>query len=121
MTDNVAPKPQRDKTGRFDTGHKASGPGRPRGSRVKLEEEFLSDLCAIWTVHGKTALETAAIKEPVKFAQIAASILPKHSHHTHERLELKSDAELAAIIAAGLEQRSVAQPLPNAVDTETKH
>jgi hypothetical protein len=121
MADSVTDKPQRDKTGRFVTGHKASGPGRPRGSRVRLEEEFLSDLCAVWAVHGKAALETAAIKEPVKFAQVAASILPKHSHHTHERLELKSDAELAAIIAAGLEQRAVAQTLPNAGDQDTKH
>lgn len=108
MTDTAAPKPQddsRDEKGRFLKGAKRPGAGRPVGSRVKLEEVFVADLCDAWRTHGKAALDVVATKEPAKFAQIAASILPKHSHHTHERLELKSDAELAAIIAAGLENR----------------
>jgi hypothetical protein len=103
------------KSGRFLPGNNG-GTGRPRGSRVKLEEEFVADLCAAWQVHGKQALEIVATKEPTKFAQICASVLPKHSHHTVEKLELKSDAELAAIIQAGLGARS----LPNRTMPDTK-
>jgi hypothetical protein len=108
MTDSVAPKPQdgsRDNKGRFLKGAKRPGAGRPVGSRVKLEELFVADLCESWRKNGPAVLEVLATKEPGTYAKVAASILPKHSHHTHERLELKSDAELAAIIAAGLESR----------------
>jgi hypothetical protein len=105
MADSVTNKPLRDGKGRFLTGHKAAGPGRPVGSRHKLEELFVADLCASWAKNGAGVLEILAQKEPGTYAKVAASILPKHSHHTHERLELKSDAELAAIIAAGLESR----------------
>jgi hypothetical protein len=108
----VADKPRglRDSKGRFLVGNKPPG-GRPLGSRNKLEEDFVADLCDAWRVHGKAALETVATKEPTKFAQICASVLPKHSHHTVEKLELKSDAELAAIIQAGLGDRANGQTL----------
>jgi hypothetical protein len=104
MADSVTDKPQRDKvTGRFQRGNTVAIGNK--GNRRKLEEDFVADYCAAWAKHGPAVLEVLATKEPAKFAQVAASILPKHSHHTHERLELKSDAELAAIIAAGLESR----------------
>ena len=64
-----------------------------------LRSILFSDLCAAWRQHGKTALDIVATTEPAKFAQIAASVLPKHTNAmgTH-KLEMMSDAELATII-----------------------
>jgi hypothetical protein len=116
----VADKPQRNGKGQFLKGAIGLG-GRKPGSRVKLEEAFVADLCASWAIHGPVVLETLATKEPAQYAKIAASVLPKHSHHTVEKLELKSDAELAAIIQAGLGERSATSVLPMNSKQDTKH
>jgi len=120
----VADKPHddsRDIKGRFLKGAKRPGAGRPVGSRHKLEELFVADLCESWRKNGAAVLEILAQKEPGTYAKVAASILPKHSHHTVERLELKSDAELAAIIQAGLGDRSATLVLPKTDTQDTKH
>jgi hypothetical protein len=66
----------RDDRGRFVNGAKA-GPGRPRGSRNKLGEEFLDDLIAEWRANGKKALALCAAREPTQFVKIVSNILPK--------------------------------------------
>jgi hypothetical protein len=67
----------RDKvTGRFLTGGKP-GPGRPRGSRNLLAEDYLNDLRSVWSTHGRAALIAAAEQEPARFCQIFASLLPR--------------------------------------------
>lgn len=53
------------------------GPGRPKGSRNKLQEDFLKDFCEAWDKHGKEALLQVAMNEPAKFVQVAAGLLPK--------------------------------------------
>ena len=63
-------------TGRFLKGHKALG-GRPVGSRNKLATSFLDDLQRQWQRSGKRVLERTAEDDPVAFAKIVASILPK--------------------------------------------
>jgi hypothetical protein len=98
---SVAPETQRDESGRFITGHKRPGPGRPVGSRVKLEEVFVADMVEAWKLYGKEALERTAQKEPSKFAQIAASVLPKQTQQTRiHKLELMTDKELAELLQA---------------------
>jgi hypothetical protein len=96
---SVAVKSQRDEHGRFLTGHKRPGPGRPVGSRVKLEEIFVADMVEAWKLYGKEALATTAQKEPAKFAQIAATVLPKQTQNTRiHKLELMTDKELAELL-----------------------
>ncbi|MCK1480474.1 hypothetical protein IVB27_38520 [Bradyrhizobium sp. 197] len=68
---------QRDGKGRFQTGHKAAGPGRPVGARSKLGQAFLEDLRDIWQEHGVTALRRAALEDPSRFIATVASLLPK--------------------------------------------
>jgi hypothetical protein len=98
---SVAKEIQRDEHGRFLTGHKRPGPGRPVGSRVKLEEVFVADMVEAWKLYGKEALERTAQKEPSKFAQIAASVLPKQTQNTRiHKLELMTDRELAELLEA---------------------
>jgi hypothetical protein len=65
------------KTGRFLTGHKRPGPGRPRGSRAKLSEQFVSDLADAWQKHGIEALERCAQEEPATFVRTIANLLPR--------------------------------------------
>lgn len=51
--------------------------GRPRGSRHKLAETFLADLHDMWELHGPTILLAAAQRDPLKFAEMAAGLIPK--------------------------------------------
>lgn len=78
----------RDAKGRFLNGVKA-GPGRPKGSRSKLSEDFLRDLAAQWEKSGVYALERLAGSDPASFVKIVASVLPKQMEAT-----LTADPEL---------------------------
>ncbi|MFN7610978.1 MAG: hypothetical protein ACK5QX_08600 [bacterium] len=76
------------------------GPGRPKGSKNKLSEDFLRDMSEVWDAHGKAALLNVAQNEPAKFVQVAASLIPKEMRvETVRRAAELSDDELAAIIA----------------------
>jgi hypothetical protein len=68
-------RPDRDENGRFLNGNKRAV-GRPRGSRSKLSETFISDLNEAWETHGVAALNKCATQEPVKFCKIVADLLP---------------------------------------------
>ena len=62
-------------TGRFLPGNSGFS-GRPKGSRNKLAEKFISDLHDEWEVSGAAALKRVAAMDPVQFVKITASILP---------------------------------------------
>lgn len=64
------------KTGQFVTGSKG-GPGRRKGSRNKLGEQFLSDLQADWSEHGADTLIKAREEKPMEYAKMVAGLLPK--------------------------------------------
>jgi hypothetical protein len=98
----VVIKPQRNEKGQIIPGQTSLNPaGRPKGSRVKLEEAFVADMVDVWKAMGKDALERTAAKEPAKFAQIAASVLPKQTQNTRiHKLELMTDKELAELLEA---------------------
>lgn len=85
---------ERDDTGRFVYGHGNVGGGRPRGSRVKLSEAFLSDLNDAWDVHGVSALKTCATTEPTIFCRIVAGILPKKIDSTLEVTNIFGEFDL---------------------------
>jgi hypothetical protein len=68
---------ERDQRGRFVSGHKAAGPGRPVGSRSRLGEAFLSDLRDCWERHGAMALARCAAEEPAQFVRVVASLMPR--------------------------------------------
>ena len=72
----------------------AGGPGRPKGSRNKLSEDFLRDAHEAWQDHGVAALKTMATEEPSKFVQVIASIVPKQDqidivHHMVARMPVE--------------------------------
>lgn len=69
---------ERDRGGRFQTGHKAAGPGRPVGARSRLGTAFLEDLAETWHTHGASALRRCAVEDPSQFCRIVAGLLPRH-------------------------------------------
>ena len=53
----------RNALGRFVRGN-SGGPGRPKGSRNRLGEEFLSDLYADWMEHGASVIAEVRERNP---------------------------------------------------------
>jgi hypothetical protein len=66
----------RDNCGRFLMGGKG-GPGRPLGSRNRLAEDFLADLCTDWKKHGAAVISKVRNKNPSVYLRILASIVPR--------------------------------------------
>src|SRR5262245_2260977 len=66
----------RDVSGRFLTGGKP-GPGRPIGSRNKLAERFLADICVDWAKYGAAVISKVRNKNPTAYFRVVASILPR--------------------------------------------
>jgi hypothetical protein len=60
----------------FQPGH-PGGPGRPKGSRHKLGEKFIAALADDFEKHGVAVIEAVRVKDPVAYARIIASLLPK--------------------------------------------
>jgi hypothetical protein len=56
---------------------KPGNPGRPKGARNKLGEQFLEDLYADWQEHGVVTLARVRDEKPDQYLKVVASILPK--------------------------------------------
>ena len=69
---------QRDQRGRFLPGHANCG-GRPKGERNRLAESFFQDLNEVWQKRGRTALEKLVEQDPVTFARLIGSLMPKQA------------------------------------------
>lgn len=75
------------------------GPGRPKGSKNKLQEDVIRDICTVWDEGGIAALRTLAAEDPGKFVDAAIKLLPKDVNHTIQRSAAElTDEELARII-----------------------
>ena len=55
----------------------AGGPGRPKGSRNKVSEEFLKVLAADFAEHGKSVIERVRKEDPAVYIRIVAQLVPK--------------------------------------------
>jgi hypothetical protein len=96
------------KTGRFLSGN--IGGGRPKGSRNRLGEAFLSDLQAEWEKSGVEALRKVAETDPVSFVKVVASLLPREIDMTLDVDLLASAASFAQAYRFALEHIG-AEPL----------
>ncbi len=74
--------------------------GRPKGSRNKLGEDFISALHDDFAEHGVTAIQNVRETKPAEYIKVIAGILPKELKVTKDAVEELSDDELARGIAA---------------------
>jgi hypothetical protein len=89
---------KRGKDGRFTEGNehafKPGNPGRPKGSRHKLSEAFLSALADDFEAHGKATIERVRKDYPLGYVRVCASILPKELNVSTNPLEDMTDEQL---------------------------
>jgi len=65
-------------------GQSGNPKGRPKGSRHKLSEAFVSDLYQLWQEGGVELIRAAAIKSPVEMVKVVASLVPKDFNLKHD-------------------------------------
>jgi hypothetical protein len=92
MTDNCENTQEKRIVGRpFEPGN----PGRPKGARNKLQEDFLKDVQAAWETSGPQAIVDMIADKPGDFVKMVASLMPKEATlNIHDHSEM-TDAELA--------------------------
>jgi hypothetical protein len=53
------------------------GPGRPKGSKHSLSEDYLKAMAADFAVHGEEVIEQVRIKKPDVYLKCIAMLVPK--------------------------------------------
>jgi hypothetical protein len=83
----------------WQKGQSGNPAGRPKGSRVKLSEQFLSDVLVEWESHGAVAISDMREKNPGDFCKMVASLLPRdvNLNLTNDLSELSDDELLGQL------------------------
>jgi hypothetical protein len=84
----------------FQPGNSANPAGRPKGSRNKLNEDFLYALQQSFQAQGPSVIETVIRERPHEYLKIIASILPKQIEIKENAFDGFSDEQLAALVYA---------------------
>ena len=72
------------------------GPGRPKGSKNQLSEDFLRELHRVFQEGGRQALETMCADSPGEFIRVCANLIPKEF-----LLEIAQEEKTTWVINAG--------------------
>ena len=81
-------KEERDEAGRFLPGW-SGGPGRPKGSRHRLQESFFKALADDFEQHGIEAIRAARANNPGEYARIVAG-LQKQLQDVEAQVEVRT-------------------------------
>lgn len=92
-TDNTPPK-QSGLTP-WKPGQSGNPNGRPKGSRNKLQEDFLSDVLDAWQEKGKLAIDLMIADKPGDFVKMVAGLMPKEATLNINDHSEMTDDELA--------------------------
>jgi len=90
---------------RFQPGN----PGRPKGSRNKLGEAFISAMHDDFVQHGPQVIETVRVEKPDQYLKVVASILPKELNIKTDAFDGVSDEQLAALVHAARSALGIAE------------
>ena len=93
MSDAFPSGEKRDAAGRIVVPPKS--PGRPKGSRNKLQEDFLSDVLDAWGEKGKEAITAMIADKPGDFVRMVAGLMPKEATLNINDHSEMTDDELA--------------------------
>lgn len=85
----------------WEQGRSGNPRGRPKGSRNKLAESFLSALSADFDAHGAAVIERVRTEDPSTYLRVTANILPKELNVAVERTARELNDDELANIALG--------------------
>lgn len=83
----------------FKKGQSGNPGGRPVGTRLALQGDFLKKFLADFQVHGAKAIRLARSKDPMGYVRVAAALLPKEVELKTPFEELNDDQLRSAIAA----------------------
>ena len=95
MAENTAGK-QRGKP--FKPGQSGNPLGRPKGSRSKLGEDFVSALYADFQSNGVSAIERVRTEKPEHYLKVIASLMPKEMVVSTDPIQDATDEELGEML-----------------------
>jgi hypothetical protein len=72
-----APQKHRGLREPWKPGESGNPAGRPKGSRNKLGEEFITEVYSEWCKHGAAALKKVRETRPNVYVKVVASLLPR--------------------------------------------
>lgn len=74
------------------TRFKPGNPGKPKGVRHKLQEDFLKDVQAAWEESGADAIKLMIADKPGDFVKMVASLMPKEANlNINDHSEMTDD------------------------------
>jgi len=92
MSDAIISAEKRDENGKFIVPPKS--PGRPKGARSKLGEQFCQDVYDKWQQAGARCIDEMIADKPGDFVKLVATMLPKEMSLTVNDGSDMSDEEL---------------------------
>jgi hypothetical protein len=99
-----APRKNGGKTGKpmppVEHQFKPGNPGRPKGSRNKLGEDFIQALYNDFTANGIAAIEVVRAEKPDAYIKVIASLLPKDVNLNVNQMDDMTDEQLIQRIRA---------------------